>query len=436
MAINYYSTRNKKLAVSLRDVVIQGQAPDGGLFMPDSIPVLEKSFFDHIENMSFQDIGFEVAKSFLEGEVPDNEIKRIVNHTINFDAPLIEVEENIFSLELFHGPTMAFKDFGARFMSQLLRYFAQDQKKEITILAATSGDTGSAVANGFLGVEGIKVIVLYPSGKVSEIQEKQFTTLGQNIIALEIDGTFDDCQRLVKTAFEDKELVDKHFLTSANSINIARLIPQMFYYFYAYSQLKKYNKPLVFSVPSGNFGNLTAGMMAMRMGLPIQQFVASTNANDMVPIYLNGSDFQPRQSIETMSNAMDVGNPSNFVRLLSLFDEDRNKMQKIIRGYSFTDKETAETIRQIFSTHEYLLDPHGAVGYLGLKKGMKEVGEDVVGVFLETAHPAKFKEVVEHVINEKIQIPTTLLKFMRMEKKSEKGKSDYASFRGFLERVL
>lgn len=434
MALRYYSTNDKQLSVTLRDAVIYGQAKDGGLYMPASIPVLPASFYDGIEHLTFQEIGYAVAKAFLKDEVPDEEIKRIVNHTIDFDAPLVEVGLDLYSLELFHGPTMAFKDFGARFMSQLLRYFAKDEKKKITILAATSGDTGSAVANGFLGVEGIQVVILYPSGKVSEIQEKQFTTLGQNITALEVEGTFDDCQRLVKAAFSDAELCEQHFLTSANSINIARLIPQTFYYFYAYAQLKKLRKPLVFSVPSGNFGNLTAGVIASRLGLPIQHFVASTNANDVVPAYLHKGVFEPRQSIQTISNAMDVGNPSNFVRLLDLFDGEYESMRERITGYSFTDTETAAGMKQVYASTGYLLDPHGAIGYLGLRKYLK--GREVTGVFLETAHPAKFKEVVENVVKEKIIIPKTLQAFMKKEKVSSKGKSDYPSFRKFLEGVL
>ncbi len=434
MALRYYSTNDKQLSVTLRDAVIYGQAKDGGLFMPDSIPVLPASFFDEIEHLTFQEIGYAVAKAFLKDEVPDDEIKRIVNHTIDFDAPLVEVEKGHYSLELFHGPTMAFKDFGARFMSQLLRYFAKDEKKKITILAATSGDTGSAVANGFLGVEGIQVIILYPSGKVSEIQEKQFTTLGQNIMALEVEGTFDDCQRLVKAAFSDAELCEQHFLTSANSINIARLIPQSFYYFYAYAQLKKLGKPFVFSVPSGNFGNLTAGVIASKMGLPIQHFVASTNANDVVPAYLHKGFFEPRQSVQTISNAMDVGNPSNFARLLDLFDGEYERMRERITGYSFTDAETAEGMKKVYASTGYLLDPHGAIGYLGLRKYLE--ANEVTGVFLETAHPAKFKEVVESVVEEKIIIPETLQAFMKKEKVATREKSDYPSFRKFLEGIL
>ncbi len=301
-------------------------------------------------------------------DVPAEELRRIVEHTIQFDAPLVKIEDNILALELFHGPTMAFKDFGARFMSQLLGYFAKQQDREIVILVATSGDTGSAVANGFLGVEGTKVIVLYPSGKVSEIQEKQFTTLGRNVTALEIDGTFDDCQGMVKKAFLDQDLRSRYFLTSANSINIARLIPQSFYYFYAYGKVARKNRPVVFAVPSGNFGNLTGGLLAKRMGLPLETFVAATNANDIVPSYLKSAVFDPKPSQQTISNAMDVGNPSNFIRLLDLFDRDFNKVSELIKGYSFTDEETRAAMRHVHATSQYVMDPHGAVGYLGLKK--------------------------------------------------------------------
>ncbi len=434
MAIRYYSTTSKNKTVSLKEAVIQGQAADGGLFLPEKIPVLPSSFYDEIADLTFPELGYEVAKVFLQDEVPEEEIKRIVNHTIAFEAPLVEVREGIYSLELFHGPTMAFKDFGARFMSQLLGFFASHEEKKITILAATSGDTGSAVANGFLGVEGIEVIVLYPSGKVSDIQEKQFTTLGENITALEIDGTFDDCQRLVKSAFSDTELCRQYFLTSANSINIARLIPQMFYYFHAYAQLKKFSKPVVFSVPSGNFGNLTAGIMAMRMGLPVHHFIAATNVNDCVPQYLQTGVFEPRSSIQTISNAMDVGNPSNFSRLLELFDRDASKMGEVITGYAFDDAETASCMHQVYHTNGYLLDPHGAVGYLGLKKYLTD--KEVKGVFLETAHPAKFKSVVEAAIHEEVKIPETLQKFMQREKQSIPCGGDYLSFHDLLKQIL
>jgi threonine synthase len=324
--MKFYSTNNRNLKVDLKQAVTQGLAPDNGLYMPEQIPALPKTFFDTIRQKSFQEIGFEVARNIFGDDIPSSELKRIVEHTIQFDAPIVALEPNTYSLELFHGPTLAFKDFGARFMSQLLGYFASQQHQEIIILVATSGDTGSAVANGFLGVEGTKVVVLYPSGKVSDIQEKQFTTLGKNVTALEVDGTFDDCQRMVKQAFLDNDLKQKYFLTSANSINIARLIPQSFYYFYAYSKLPEGAPPIVFSVPSGNFGNLTGGLLAKRMGLPVQKFIASTNINDVVPEYLHSKVFNPRPSKQTISNAMDVGNPSNFVRMLELFNGDFEKL--------------------------------------------------------------------------------------------------------------
>ena len=432
--MNYYSTNNKNHKVSLKEAVLQGLAPDNGLYMPEHIPQLPQGFFDTLHTKSFQEIAFEVANAFLKDDVPIDELKRIIEHTISFDAPLIQLEKNIFALELFHGPTLAFKDFGARFMSQLLGHFAKEEKREIVILVATSGDTGSAVANGFLGVPGTKVIVLYPSGKVSEIQEKQFTTLGQNITALEVDGSFDDCQRLVKEAFLDAELRNKFFLTSANSINIARLIPQSFYYFYAWSRLKDKNN-VVFSVPSGNFGNLTAGMIAKRMGLPIKHFVASTNINDIVPEYLRTSEFKPRPSRSTISNAMDVGNPSNFARMLDLYQHDFEKLKADISGYDFSDSETQTVMRDVFSETKYILDPHGAVGYLGLKKYLAE-NKNVTGVFLETAHPAKFLEVVERTLKTQVQIPKELEAFLKKKKIATKCYSDLDSIKKNLAKLL
>jgi threonine synthase len=421
--MNYYSTNNPTHKVNLKEAVLQGLAPDNGLYMPESIPELSKEFFDTLHTKSFQQIAFEVANAFLKDDVPADELKRIIEHTISFDAPLVELEKNVFALELFHGPTLAFKDFGARFMSPLLGYFAKEEKREIVILVATSGDTGSAVANGFLGVPGTKVIVLYPSGKVSDIQEKQFTTLGQNITALEVDGTFDDCQRLVKEAFMDRELKNKFFLTSANSINIARLIPQSFYYFYAWSRLKDKTNT-VFSVPSGNFGNLTAGLIAKRMGLPIKHFIASTNINDIVPEYLRTKEFKPRSSKSTISNAMDVGNPSNFARMLDLYGNDFEKLKADVSGFEFSDTETQAVMRDVFSKTKYIMDPHGSVGYLGLTKYLAE-NQDTTGVFLETAHPAKFLEVVEETLKTEIQIPEKLKSFMQREKKSIKIEKEF-----------
>lgn len=431
--MKYYSTNNKSNKVTLRQAVIEGLAPDNGLYMPEQIPVLPEQFFKTLHERTLQEIAYEVSKALIGDDIPDAELTRIVNHTIQFDAPVVEVEEDTYALELFHGPTLAFKDFGARFMSQLLGYFAKQQKQEITVLVATSGDTGSAVANGFLGVSGTRVIVLYPSGKVSEIQEKQFTTLGQNITAVEVDGTFDDCQALVKQAFLDADLKNKYFLTSANSINISRLIPQSFYYFYAYSQLVKKNKPVVFSVPSGNFGNLTGGLLATRMGLPVHQFIASTNVNDIVPAYLKTQEFKPRASKHTISNAMDVGNPSNFARIIDLFGNDHNAISAFINGYAFTDEETSLALQQVYRKTGYLMDPHGTVGYLGLKKYREEKKNDVSGVFLETAHPGKFKDVVEGVIGAPIHLPETLQNFLSGKKETIKlGTGSYTNFKQFL----
>jgi len=430
--MKFYSTNNPDLKVDLKQAVTQGLAPDNGLYMPEKIPVLPKAFFDTIAKKSFQEIAFDVADNLIGEDVPKAELRRIVEHTIQFDAPLVELGNNIYALELFHGPTLAFKDFGARFMSQLLGYFAKQQEKEIIILVATSGDTGSAVANGFLGVAGTKVVVLYPSGKVSEIQEKQFTTLGKNVTALEVDGTFDDCQNLVKQAFLDRDLRQKYFLTSANSINIARLIPQSFYYFYGYSRIPDKGNPVIFSVPSGNFGNLTGGLLAKRMGLPIDKFVASTNINDVVPRYLSSKSFNPGLSKQTISNAMDVGNPSNFVRMLDLFQGDFERLSREIAGYAFTDSETETAMQEVFSRNKYIMDPHGAVAYLGLKEFLKSRKTAATGIFLETAHPAKFKEVVDETLQVLVPIPTELQKFLQHPKKSISLSSEYQVFKDFL----
>lgn len=434
--MKFYSTNNRDLHVDLRTAVTRGLAPDNGLYMPAQIPVLPEEFFQTIDQLSFQEIAFMVAQNLIGDDIPGHELKRIVEHTIQFDAPVVKIEQDLYALELFHGPTMAFKDFGARFMSQLLGYFAQQQDQEIVILVATSGDTGSAVANGFLGVKGTRVVVLYPSGKVSEIQEKQFTTLDHNITALEVDGTFDDCQRLVKEAFLDEDLRNKFFLTSANSINIARLIPQSFYYFYAYAQLKSQKKPLVFSIPSGNFGNLTGGLLAWRMGLPVHKFIAATNSNDVVPQYLESGLFSPRPSRQTISNAMDVGNPSNFVRILDLFDGNYAALSNEISGYAFTDEQTGNAMRHVYAKDNYLMDPHGAIGYLGLKEYASERKEEVTGVFLETAHPAKFKDVVEETLRSAIEIPPVLEKFLLLEKKTIKTTAEFSVFKDFLLKGL
>jgi threonine synthase len=433
--MNYYSTNDRNHRVGLKEAVLQGLAPDQGLYMPERIHPLPKSFFDSISTLSFQEIGIKVASQMVGEDIPSHVLERIVKHTIQFDAPIVEVERDLFALELFHGPTLAFKDFGARFLAGLLGYFANQQDREITILVATSGDTGSAVANGFFNVPGTRVIVLYPSGKVSDLQEKQFTTLGGNITALEVDGTFDDCQRLVKLAFVDDELKSRFFLTSANSINIARLIPQSFYYFYAYSQLVNKDKPVVFSVPSGNFGNLTAGLMAKRMGLPVQEFIAATNVNKVVPDFFSTKVFKPMSSISTISNAMDVGNPSNFPRMYELYGNDFEQLSADVVGYYFSDEETRSALQKVYKTGDYLMDPHGAIGYLGLKRYRMEHPE-VTGIFLETAHPDKFREVVEEIIKTEIKLPPRLEEFMLRSKKSTRISSHYNDFKSLLPTLI
>jgi threonine synthase len=437
--MKYYSTNNHSHNVSLKDAVIHGLAPDQGLYMPETIPVLTSSFFNSISDLSFQEISYQVASSLLGEDIDERELKSIVNHTIQFDAPLVEVEENIFSLELFHGPTLAFKDFGARFLSRLLGHFAKQENREIIILVATSGDTGSAVANGFFNVPGTKVVVLYPSKKVSDIQEKQFTTLGGNITALEVEGTFDDCQRMVKQAFSDKELNESLFLTSANSINVARLIPQSFYYFYAYSKLskKRRDNDIIISVPSGNFGNITAGLIAKRMGLPIGKFIASTNVNKVVPDYFSNRIFTPKPSMSTISNAMDVGNPSNFPRILDLYNDNFEILSSDVTTYSFTDDETKVAMKEVFNNCNYILDPHGAVGYLGLKKYISEKKQsDFTGIFLETAHPGKFSEVVEETLNIKLTLPDRLSAYLKGEKQSIPISSSFEKFKSMLPTLI
>ena len=430
--MKYYSTNKKVSGVSLQDAVVKGLAEDKGLFMPDQIKTLPQSFFDTIETMSFQEIAYTVADAFFGEDVEAEALKKIVYETLNFDVPLVHVNDNIYSLELYHGPTLAFKDVGGRFMSRLLGYFIQKQSDEkVNVLVATSGDTGSAVANGFLGVEGIHVYVLYPKGLVSPIQECQFTTLGQNITALEVDGTFDDCQALVKSAFMDEELNAKLKLTSANSINVARFLPQSFYYFYAYAQLKKMGKDtdVVMCVPSGNFGNITAGLFAKRMGLPVKRFIAANNRNDIFLQYLKTGDYKPRPSISTIANAMDVGDPSNFARVLDLYGASHAAISAEISGVSYDDEQIAGTLKKCYAETGYLLDPHGAVGYNALKEGL---AANEIGVFLETAHPAKFLETVEGIIGEKVEIPLKLQEFMKGEKKSLALNKDFEGFKNYL----
>ena len=430
--MKYYSTNKKVEGVSLEDAVVKGLAEDKGLFMPDSIKTLPQTFFDTIETLSFQEIAYTVADAFFGEDVEAEALKKIVYETLNFDTPIVPVADNIYSLELYHGPTLAFKDVGGRFMSRLLGYFIQKQAKtKVNVLVATSGDTGSAVANGFLGVEGIHVYVLYPKGLVSPIQECQFTTLGQNITALEVDGTFDDCQALVKSAFMDAELNAHMKLTSANSINVARFLPQSFYYFYAYAQLKKLNKnkEVVMCVPSGNFGNITAGLFAKRMGLPIKRFIAANNRNDIFLQYLQTGQYNPRPSISTIANAMDVGDPSNFARVLDLYENSHEAIKAEISGVSYDDEQIAVALKTCFEETDYLLDPHGACGYQALKDGLR-VNE--TGVFLETAHPAKFLETVERIIGQKVDIPQKLKEFMKGEKQSLELSKDFDGFKKYL----
>lgn len=427
--MKYISTR-KQEETNIKTAILKGLADDGGLFMPEYIPQLEADFFENLPSLSLQEIGFRVAKEFLGESISDDSLKKLINEVLNFEIPAVKISEDIYSLELFHGPTMAFKDVGARFMARMMAYFSEG--KPMKVIAATSGDTGSAVASGFFNVPGIEVYILYPKGKVSPLQEKQLTTWGGNIKALEIDGTFDDCQTLAKQILSDEELNHKFTLTSANSINIARLIPQSFYYFWAFSQLKKLGKPIVFSVPSGNFGNLTAGLFAKKMGLPIHQFIASTNSNDVVPKFLETGNYEVKPSKQTISNAMDVGNPSNFERMKSLFNNDVSEFKKEIESYSFMDEETKETMINVKNDFGYTLDPHGAVAYLGLEKYSEKSDEDFVGVLLETAHPAKFVEVVEDVLKEKIEIPEKLETFNKKEKQSVEFPADFELVKQFL----
>lgn len=430
--MNYYSLNKKSPNVSFQEAVVNGLAPDRGLYFPENITPLSKDFIENIENYSNHEIAFEVIKQFVGDEIPSDVLQQIIKETLSFDFPVVSVDENVATLELFHGPTMAFKDVGARFMARCLGYFNKNNNEELTVLVATSGDTGGAVADGFLGVKGVDVVILYPSGKVSDVQEKQLTTLGKNITALEVNGVFDDCQEMVKTAFLDTEI--SRTLTSANSINVARWLPQMFYFFLAYKQVKKTQKDtlenLVFSVPSGNFGNICAGMMAQKLGLPIKHFVASTNINDTVPNYLKDGIYTPKPSKATISNAMDVGNPSNFIRIQEIFQNDIEALKNTFSSYSFSDEQTREAMKLIHKNSSYIADPHGAVGYLGAKEYQKN-NPEAFCIFLETAHPVKFLEVVESTLNVKIAIPEQIKSIMNKEKKSFKM-STYADLKKFL----
>ena len=429
----FYSTNNKNLSATFSEAVIKGIADDGGLYMPSYIPELSKNFIENIGKLSFNEIAFEVAKIIIEDEIPQNELFNIIEESITFNAPLVRISEVLSILELFHGPTLAFKDFGARFMAKTLSHLIRNNKEKITILVATSGDTGSAVANGFYKVDGINVVLLYPGNKVSEIQEMQLTTLGENITALKVDGTFDDCQRLVKKAFLDNEVTNKKKISSANSINIARLIPQTFYYFKSFADKSKESSKIVFSVPSGNLGNLTAGLMAKEMGLPIFKFIAAFNANDVFLNYLSTGVFEPRPSVKTLSNAMDVGNPSNIARIIDLFKGNYHKMRENIYGAAFSDLETLSAIKEVYDKYDYTIDPHGAVGYLAIKKYMRESDDnDISGIILETAHPSKFSDVIEEVIEKKIEVPRRLLTLMNKKKKSISISKNYDEFKQFL----
>ncbi|MGB2761647.1 MAG: threonine synthase [Maribacter stanieri] len=428
--MKFYSLNNTAPEVSFDSAVVNGIAPDKGLYFPEEINPLPISFFENIESFSNEEIAFKAIQQFVSGIVPDDVLKDILKEVLDFDFPVVEITPNIGTLELFHGPTMAFKDVGARFMAQCLGYFSRSTKNEVTVLVATSGDTGGAVANGFLGVEGVNVVILYPSGKVSDIQERQLTTLGKNITALEVDGTFDDCQAMVKNAFLDKELLDEMKLTSANSINVARWLPQLFYFLFAYKQVKSKGKEIVFSVPSGNFGNICAGLVAQRLGMPVKHFIASTNVNDTVPQFMLTKEYNPKPSTATISNAMDVGDPSNFIRIRHLFKDDFEALKKNLSSYSFDDNNTKEALKEIYNISGYIADPHGAVGYLGLKKYQQQHPE-TYGIFLETAHPVKFLDIVEETLNEKLEIPAQIQKVMGKTKTSIKI-SNYEGLKDFL----
>lgn len=424
--MKYYSTEKRSEKVSFKEALLQGLAPDRGLYMPDNFPKIDDAL---LETKDFKELSFKLATLLIDGEIPAIDLKKITDDAFNFPVPVKNIRDNIYALELYHGPTAAFKDFGARFMARTMSYFLKDKK--LTILVATSGDTGSAVAKGFYGLPNIDVIILYPSGKVSPLQEKQLTTLGKNITALEVEGTFDDCQHMVKEAFMDDEVKSWLELSSANSINIGRLYPQSFYYFWAYIQLKGKGMP-IFCTPSGNFGNLTGGLMAKIMGLPVKSFIAATNVNDTVPVYLKTGKYTPKPSVQTYSNAMDVGNPSNFARMLDLFDNNHS-LKDQISGYKVTDKETIDTIKSVYEEYKYLLDPHGAVGYKAITDYIKETGDTTTPIILlETAHPAKFSEVIVKAIDKEPEIPSTLVEYLKMEKVSVKIKPDYKELKNYL----
>lgn len=412
--MHFYSLNKKAPNVTYAEAVVKGLAPDRGLYFPENITPLPSSFFENIENMDNVEIAYEAIKQFVGDEIPEADLKDILADVLSFDFPVVPVTDNIGTLELFHGPTMAFKDVGARFMARSLEYFNRNNDGHVTVLVATSGDTGGAVARGFLGVKGVDVVILYPNGKVSDIQERQLTTLGQNIKALRVDGVFDDCQDMVKTAFLDAEITSKRPLTSANSINVARWLPQLFYFLFAYKETKKLGKEIVFSVPSGNFGNICAGIVANKLGMPVKHFIASVNVNDTVVAYLKTGDYKPKASKATISNAMDVGNPSNFIRIQQLFDNNFEDLKKDFSSISFTDEQTRAAMKEIKAGNGYIADPHGAVGYLGLKD--YQLSDNEYGIFLETAHPVKFADIVEETLETKVAIPEQIQSVLDKEK--------------------
>jgi threonine synthase len=428
--MQYFSLNNKAPLTSFKNAVIKGLAPDKGLYFPESLTPLSDSFWNNLDDLKTTEIALEVIRQFVSSDIPETELNRIVKETLSFDFPVVRLNDHISTLELFHGPTMAFKDVGARFMARCLGYFNQDNSEEVTVLVATSGDTGGAVANGFLGVKGVNVVILYPSGKVSDIQEKQLTTLGQNITALEVDGVFDDCQDMVKRAFLDEELTGRMQLTSANSINVARWLPQMFYFIFAYKQLKNKHDNIVFSVPSGNFGNICAAMMAQKLGLPVKHFIASNNKNNVVTEYLKTRSYDPKPSIQTISNAMDVGNPSNFIRILEIYNNDFEALSKNLSSFSFTDEQTKAAMSEIYKRYNYIADPHGAVGYLGAKNYL-ESHPNTHCVFLETAHPTKFLDVVEEVIITEVTLPKQIQAVIYKKKEAIHIKN-YSEMKKFL----
>jgi threonine synthase len=429
--LNYYSLNKYSPKVSFNEATILGQAPDKGLYFPETIPTVDKELISNIEKISNEEIAFRIIQPYVEDEIADDELYRIVTETVNFEIPLVPINNRISSLELFHGPTLAFKDIGARFMSRCLAQFVKGVNKKVTVLVATSGDTGGAVANGFFNVEGVEVVILYPSGKVSSVQEKQLTTLGNNIHVLEVNGTFDDCQKLVKQAFADETLNKQLFLTSANSINVARWLPQQFYYFFAYKQWKQKDQPPVISVPSGNFGNICAGILAHISGLPVQHFIAACNANDVVPRFMQTENFQPKDAVATISNAMDVGNPSNFIRILELFHHQFPHLKEKLSAYSITDDETKGTMKKVYNEFGYTLDPHGAVGYLALEQYLQQ-NPSYQGMILETAHPVKFYDVVEQVLNKKIELSDSVMQIMNLQKKATTINPNYMELLSFL----